>query len=39
VAKVEPSGGGERVTIEATVECDGVAKPVCAATLIILTVR
>jgi acyl dehydratase len=39
VTEVEPSRGGERVTIEATVECEGVAKPVCVATLIILTVR
>ena len=36
---VEPSGGGERVTIEATVECEGVAKPVCVASLVILTMR
>ena len=39
VADVEPKGGGERVTIEATVEGEGVAKPVCVASLVILTMR
>lgn len=29
---------GDRAVIEATVECEGVAKPVCVASLIVLTV-
>ena len=29
---------GERATIEATVECEGVEKPVCVAELLVLTV-
>jgi acyl dehydratase len=37
VASVEASGSGERATIEATVECDGVEKPVCVAELVLLT--
>ena len=35
VVSVEESGGGERATIEATVECEGVEKPVCAAELLV----
>ena len=30
--------GGQRATIEALVECEGVEKPVCAAELVVLTV-
>jgi acyl dehydratase len=33
----EAAGGGERATIEAIVECDGVDKPVCVAELVLLT--
>ena len=38
VASVEEAGEGERAVIEATVECEGVEKPVCVAHLILLTV-
>jgi acyl dehydratase len=38
VLSVEPASGGKRATIEATVECEGVEKPVCAAELVLLTV-
>ena len=38
VASVEDTAAGERATIEATVECDGVEKPVCVAELLLLTV-
>ena len=38
VASVEDAGDGERAVIEATIECEGVAKPVCVAQLVILTV-
>jgi acyl dehydratase len=38
VLSVEASSGGERATIEASVECEGVEKPVCAAELVLLTV-
>lgn len=38
VLSVDDAGRGERATIEATVECDGVEKPVCVAELIVLTV-
>lgn len=38
VRGVEPSGVGERVTIEAIVECEGVDKPVCVAELVTLSV-
>jgi len=37
VASIEPAPGGERVTIEALVECEGADKPVCAAELVVLT--
>lgn len=37
VAAVEAAAGGERVVIEAEVECEGVEKPVCAAELVVLT--
>ena len=38
VLGVESTDRGERATIEATVECDGVAKPVCVAELVVLAV-
>jgi acyl dehydratase len=38
VLSVEPASGGNRATIEATVECEAVEKPVCAAELVLLTV-
>jgi acyl dehydratase len=38
VLGVEPGGAGERITIEATVECEGVGKPVCVAELVSLSV-
>ena len=38
VLAVEESTAGERATIDARVECDGVRKPVCAAELVVLTV-
>jgi acyl dehydratase len=37
VVSVEEGASGERAKIEATVECDGVDKPVCVAELIVLT--
>ena len=38
VVSIEEQGGGERATIEATVECQGVEKPVCVAELVVLAV-
>ncbi|HET7743177.1 MAG TPA: MaoC family dehydratase [Gaiellaceae bacterium] len=38
VASVDDAGEGERAAIEATVECDGVEKPVCVAQVVLLTV-
>jgi acyl dehydratase len=38
VLEVEPTDRGERAVIEATVECDGVEKPVCVARLLVLAV-
>jgi acyl dehydratase len=38
VLEVETTARGERATIEATVECEGVEKPVCVAELLVLTV-
>jgi acyl dehydratase len=35
---VEATDRGERATIEATVECEGVEKPVCVAELVVLAV-
>ena len=37
IASVEQTRLGERAVIEATVECEGVGKPVCVAELIVLT--
>jgi len=38
VLSIEHASGGERVTIAASVECEGVEKPVCVAELVFLTV-
>jgi acyl dehydratase len=38
VASVETVPQGERAVVEATVECEGVEKPVCVAELVLLTV-
>ena len=37
VLSVDDAARGRRATIEATVECDGVEKPVCVAELVVLT--
>jgi acyl dehydratase len=37
VTSVEEAAAGERATIEAVVECQGVDKPVCVAELVLLT--
>jgi acyl dehydratase len=37
VGSVEDHPNGARATIEATVECEGVDKPVCVAQLVVLT--
>ena len=38
VLSVEEAPRGERVTIEASIECEGVEKPVCVAEIVLLTV-
>jgi len=38
VTSLEETALGERAVIEATVECEGVAKPVCVAELVVLRV-
>jgi acyl dehydratase len=38
VRSVEEASIGERAAIEATIECEGVEKPVCVAELLVLTV-
>ena len=38
VLDVEPTAHGDRASIEATVECDGIEKPVCIAELVVLSV-
>ena len=38
IASVERTSAGERITIEATVECEGVQKPVCLAELVVLAI-
>ena len=38
VLEVEPTDRGERAVIEASVECEGVEKPVCVAQLLVLAV-
>lgn len=38
VVSVDDVSQGERATIEATVECEGIEKPVCVAELLVLTV-
>ena len=37
IVSIEPAGAGERVQLEAQVECEGVEKPVCVAELVLLT--
>ena len=37
VVSVDAAGAGDRASIEAQVECEGVEKPVCAAELVLLT--
>jgi acyl dehydratase len=37
VKSVESAHGGQRATVEAVVECEGVEKPVCVAELVVLT--
>ena len=36
VVSIEEAAGGERATIEAVVECEGIEKPVCVAELVLL---
>jgi acyl dehydratase len=36
VVSIEEAAGGERATIDAVVECEGVEKPVCVAELVLL---
>jgi acyl dehydratase len=38
VLEVEPTERGARATIEATIECESVEKPVCVAQLVVLAV-
>jgi acyl dehydratase len=38
IGSVDAVPQGERATIEAAIECDGVEKPVCVADLVVLTV-
>jgi acyl dehydratase len=38
VLEVEPTAHGVRATVEATIECEGVDKPVCVARLVVLSV-
>jgi acyl dehydratase len=38
VASIEQTPLGERAVIEAAVECEGIAKPVCVAELVVLSV-
>ncbi|HEU0248617.1 MAG TPA: MaoC family dehydratase [Gaiellaceae bacterium] len=38
VLAVERTDRGDRATVEATVECEGVEKPVCVAELVVLSV-
>lgn len=37
ITSVDDAAGGQRATIEAVVESEGVAKPVCAAELVVFT--
>ena len=37
VVSLEDATGGQRATIEATVECEGVDKPACVAEIVLLT--
>ncbi len=38
IVSVESTARGERAVVEATVECEGVEKPVCVAQLVVLRV-
>ena len=38
VASLEQTPAGTRASVDASVECEGVAKPVCVASLVVLTV-
>ena len=38
VAAYEETAAGGRASLEATIDCEGVAKPVCVAQLVVLTV-
>jgi acyl dehydratase len=38
VVSIDATPRGDRAVIEATVECEGVEKPVCVASLVVLTV-
>ena len=38
VISIDETSRGDRAVIETTVECEGVAKPVCVAELVVLTV-
>jgi len=37
VASVEDAAGGVRGVVEASIECEGIEKPVCVAELVLLT--
>jgi acyl dehydratase len=37
VVSVEAAGGGERATLDAQIECDGIERPVCVAELVLQT--
>ena len=37
VGSIKEGASGERAKIEATIECEGVDKPVCVAELVVLT--
>jgi acyl dehydratase len=37
VVSVEAAGGGERATLDAQIECDGIERPVCVAELLLQT--
>jgi len=36
IVSIDEAPRGDRAVIEATVECEGVAKPVCVASLVVL---
>jgi len=39
IASLDETPQGERAVIQATVECEGVAKPVCVAELVVLAIQ